>query len=117
MNGDAGPSVEFLRGKEAGEVLTRLADHDRHFGAINGSIDKLGDEVHALIVTLQRFSDAADARDAVTIATAKALAESELARRGVAERKWSKYQKIFAVFAALATVITVATALYAVIHK
>lgn len=110
-------SDDFQRGKEAGEVMSRLAGHDSHFAAINGSIDRLGDEVHQLNIKIQRFSDAAEAREKTTAATAEALAAADETRRAEAEHKWSGFQRFFAVIACLAAVITIASILYTTIGK
>jgi hypothetical protein len=99
---------DYERGIAEGQILSRLANHDEHFAAINGSIDRLGGEMHTLVLSLQKFTDAADSRDAVATASAKAVIDAETARRVAAEHKWSGFQKLFAVVAALAAAITIA---------
>jgi hypothetical protein len=109
-------SDAYRRGREEGEVLARLAGHDEHFSRINGSIEGFRAEMHALVVSLQRYSDAADARDVTAAATAKALAEAESARRQLAENRWSGFQRLFAAIAAVAALITIAGVVYTIAH-
>jgi hypothetical protein len=113
----AGELGDYERGIAEGQILSRLSNHDDHFAAINGSIDRLGGEMHTLVLTLQKYSDAADSRDAITAATAKAVIEAETARRVAAEHKWSGFQKLFAIVAALAAAITIAGVLVTLIAK
>jgi hypothetical protein len=110
-------SEDYKRGMAEGKIFSRLDTHDAHFFQINGSIDRLSNEVHVLVLGLQKFSDAADARDAISVAAVKSVAEAETARQVAAERKWSSIQKLFAVVAALAAVITVAGVIITLVAK
>lgn len=49
---------EYNRGHAAGSIAERLAGHDKHFAAINGSLERLAsqEEIHTL--KLQRIQDA-----------------------------------------------------------
>lgn len=54
----------YDRGVLAGEVAARLAGHDKHFSAINGSLEKISHTLeqfltkqNLMIVELQRLSD------------------------------------------------------------
>lgn len=62
----------FDRGHIAGEIATRLADHDRHFDEINGSIGRFADEMQRLRLEVQRLADQAVSRDATVLTTASA---------------------------------------------
>lgn len=100
----AGPS-EFDRGHEAGEIAgkidARLAGHDRHFLDINGSIAKVGAELHVINLTVQRLADQAIARDATAIALAAALKEAS-------EKRWSPFARLWLVVGAVAAVAGIA---------
>ena len=98
----------YERGHIAGEIAARLAGHDRHFAAINGSLADLAREMHGLTLAVQRLGDQAVSRDATVVTTAAALKDAEDARRAKSEQSWSPWQKIFAAVgasAALAAVI------------
>lgn len=99
------PGSAYDRGHIAGEIAARLANHDRHFAAINGSVEDLKDEMHALILAVQRLGDQAVAREATVLTTASALKESDQARRDKSDQSWSPWAKGFAVLAAVATAV------------
>ncbi len=105
------PIGDYDRGVAAGEIAARLAGHDQHFAAINGSIADVAREMHALTLAVQRLGDQAVSRDATVLTTAAALKDAEEARRSLGESRWTPYTKGFAVLAALATAITLFLAL------
>jgi hypothetical protein len=79
----------YERGEAAGQIGARLAGHDQHFAAINGSLAKLAGEMHELTLAVQRLGDQAVSRDATVITTAAALKDAEAARRDKSESSWS----------------------------
>lgn len=91
----ADDSSEYERGHLAGEVSARLAGHDAHFAAINGSIDRLGVAVEQLNTGIQR------------------LVERDLAR----DVRWTPLQKVIAsIGAALTAVASITGAIVVVAH-
>jgi len=103
----------YERGHLAGEIAARLAGHDRHFAAINGSLERIAATLTAQTLAIQQLADQAKA-DAVTrVATATALKDAEDARRDKGEQTWSPYSKVFAAIAALAA----ATVIYATLFR
>ena len=52
------PEEAYDRGELAGTIAARLANHDTHFAAINGSIADMVTEVHAQNLLLQELRDA-----------------------------------------------------------
>lgn len=111
------PSDEFERGRDAGTVAEKLAQHDRHFAAINGSIERLGHEMHQLNLALQALRAEARARDDTAVATAAALKEATETSRDLSERKWARFQKLFAVAAGLAACVTIISVIITLLHK
>jgi hypothetical protein len=101
----------FDRGHAAGAIAERLASHDRHFSAINGSLDRLANEMHTLTLAVQRLGDQAVSRDATVVTTAAALKDAEEARRQSSEHSWSPWARAFAAVAALATAVGLVLAL------
>jgi hypothetical protein len=95
---------DYDRGVTAGAIETRLAGHDKHFEALNGSLARVADELHGLKLAMQRLADQAVARDATVITTAAALKDADEARRRAADQRWSPWQKAFAVIATLGVV-------------
>jgi len=98
------------RGFAAGKIDARLAQHDLHFSQINGSIGKLADEIHNLVMVVQRLGDEAKSRDATEITTAAALKAAEDARRDKSEQSWTPLQRVTAVLVALAALVAVLVA-------
>lgn len=97
----------YDRGVLAGEINARLAGHDAHFAAINGSMAKMAAEMHNLTLAVQRLGDQAVSRDATVLTTAAALKDAEDARRSKTEASWSPWQKLFAVLGAAAALAAV----------
>jgi DNA anti-recombination protein RmuC len=107
---------DYERGHLAGEIAARLADHDRHFEKINGSMERVATELHALNLNVQSLADQAKA-DAVTrVATAQALKDAEEARRNKDEQAWSPITRLFAVIAAIGVVAGMALTAYIAFH-
>ena len=102
----------YDRGHVAGEIAARLADHDRHFAAINGSMGRLADEMHALVLGVQRLGDAADADRATVKTTATALKDADDARRDSTDQRWSPKAKLIAAVAAVAAAIEALVLIY-----
>ncbi len=100
----AGEDGAYDRGVAAGEIAARLAGHDKHFAAINGSLADVAREMHALTLAVQRLGDQAVSRDATVVTTAAALKDAEDARRSKSETSWSPFARGIAVVATLATV-------------
>lgn len=92
---------EYDRGHVAGGIDARLATHDRHFAAINGSVDRMGTELAGVKLALQRLADAADADRRTVVSTAQALKEAEDTRRAAGSDRWSPWQKLAVLIGAL----------------
>ena len=101
---------EFDRGHAAGGIEARLAGHDKHFAAINGSLGDIAKELNKMTLAVQRLGDQADANAKTVVSTASALKAAEDARRAKAVQAWSPVQKILAVIAAVATVTSLVLA-------
>jgi hypothetical protein len=95
----------YDRGHAAGEIAARLAGHDQHFTAINGSLADFAREMHDLTLAVQRLSDQAVSRDATVIATAAALKDAEDARRDRSERSWSPLARFSLAIAAVGALV------------
>lgn len=109
------PDDAYDRGHIAGEIAARLAGHDKHFAAINGSLADIAREMHANTLAVQRLGDQAVARDATVITTAKALKDADDARRAKAEWSWMPFARLIAVVGGLAAVVVVVT--FLLVHK
>lgn len=104
---------DYQRGVDAGIIETRLAGHDKHFAAINGSLARLADEMHELTLAVQRLGDQAVSRDATVITTAAALKDAEEARRTKSEQSWTPFARLAVVISALVALIGIVLAIYA----
>ena len=100
-------NADYDAGHLAGRVDARLADHDKHFAAINGSLGDIAREMHQLTLAVQRLGDQAISRDATVVTTAAALKDAEEARRGKAEQSWSPWAKTLAALGGLAALVGV----------
>jgi len=105
------PQDAYNRGVDAGVIDTRLAGHDKHFTAINGSLADMAREMHELTLAVQRLGDGAVARDATVITTAAALKDAEAARRDKSEQSWTPLARATVL---ISTVVTVAALILAV---
>jgi hypothetical protein len=106
------PDDAYERGHVAGEIAARLADHDRHFAKINGSIADMTTEMHEVALGLQRLVDAMDSDRKTVVTTAAALKDAEAARRDKTEHAWSPLARVLAVIGSLATVASLSLAWY-----
>ena len=92
---------EYDRGVLAGIIEQRLAGHDKHFEAINGSLARIATELGALTLSVQRLADQAVSRDATVKTTAEALEKARMAQKDIADQRWSPWQKGLAVLGGL----------------
>jgi hypothetical protein len=106
----------YDRGVAAGQILERLAGHDRHFADINGHLATLAIEAHSQTLQLQRLADAAEADRQTTIKTAAALKEAEEARRDQSTTRWTPFARLIAVLGAAGAAISTITYLLATRH-
>jgi hypothetical protein len=104
MSEQQGNRDAYDAGHLAGRIDARLADHDRHFAAINGSVARVGDELADMRVQLQRLADSADADRRTVVTTAAALKDAEDARRAVGSDRWSPWQRIAVIVGALTAI-------------
>jgi len=102
---------EFDRGHTAGEISARLAGHDQHFAQINGSIARLADEMHQMVLAVQQLSIEATAREATVVTTAAALKTADDARRNADKASWSPLARFLAAIAGAAALASVVIAL------
>jgi hypothetical protein len=112
MPGTPGEQAAFIRGETAGNISARLADHDRHFEAINGSIRKLANGVEELNLSVQRIFDVIQSNEKKIIATADALKEAEEARRDNIELRWSPFAKIMTVVGSVLALFSLGLGVY-----
>ncbi len=130
----ADETTEYDRGKTAGEIAARLADHDKHFAKINGSMREVANELHdlkltqqgglaeltakvesklaELVLAVQQLRDQAKADQKTVVTTAAALKSAEDARRDKTEQTWSPVTKLIAVLGAVAGTVLMAVSLY-----
>ncbi len=108
---------EYQRGVTAGGVETRLANHDKHFARINGSLEDMVRQLEALVLAVQRLGDQAVSRDATVITTASALKDAEEARRTTAEQQWSPKAKMLTVVGTLIALAGLFVAVLVVINR
>jgi hypothetical protein len=95
----------YDRGVAAGQILERLSGHDQHFAQINGSMGRIADEMHELVLQVQRLGDSANADRSTVRATAAALKEADEARRQQGVRRWSPFQRVMVAVGATAALL------------
>lgn len=124
MNASETPSEAYDRGTVAGKIDARLAGHDKHFARINGSLERIANEMHELRLAMQalaaqtnardqRLEDQAISRDATVLTTAAALKDAETARRDKSESNWTPLARVAVAVSAIAAVIGIVLAVYA----
>jgi hypothetical protein len=106
------PSQAHDRGFESGSIAERLAHHDKHFAAINGSIDRGNQELAKIQLTLQSIMDQAKSDAATRITTAAALKEAEDQRRNNDTARWTPLSRALVLLSIIATIITIVFTLY-----
>ena len=99
------PFGEYDRGVVAGQIDQRLAQHDKHFEQINGSLGDVARELHVMGLAVQRLADQAESRDATVIKTAAALKDAEDARRAQGETRWTPFTRVIALVGAIAGLV------------
>jgi anti-sigma-K factor RskA len=107
---------DYARGVIAGEINARLAQHDKHFADLNGSVDRMERGVADLVLKFSKMADGMTSRDEKAIATALALKEAEDRRRAQADQKWSVWQKVFASLSGFAAVGTCVAVILTLLH-
>jgi len=109
----------FERGKRVGQVDAALSDHDERLDKINGSMERLADEMSGVKLAVQRLGD--DARSAATtvLATAQALkeerdatAEALKAATERSDRRWTPAMRLAAFMGSLAAFMTGTVTIY-----
>jgi hypothetical protein len=105
---------EYERGVSAGEVLARLAGHDRHLASINGSLVKVAENgidqnkaINTLALAVQRLADEFAASQRTLVITAQALEDARKARRDQSAQTWSPVAKVFTTLGALAVIVQI----------
>jgi hypothetical protein len=103
---------EYERGVAAGQVLSRLDSHDQHLSKINGSMDRVADELNKLnklnvelLLAVQRLGDAANSDRATVITTATALEKAEAARRDKSVSRWTPVERLIGIAFAVVALI------------
>lgn len=98
---------DYDRGVAAGEIAQRLAGHDEHLAKINGSMDRVADELRELRLQVQRLGDAMTSDRATVLTTAAALKDADDARRDKNTQHWTPFQRGIAVIGAIGVVATI----------
>ena len=88
----------YDRGHTAGEISARLAGHDKHFAAINGSLLDITRELKGLNLGNQKLLDQIAADRATAIALAEAL-------KSASHRSWTPWLRAISVFGALGVAV------------
>lgn len=109
--------AEYKRGREAGEIAARLAQHDQHFANINGSIGKLAGKMEDMTTAIQALADSQASRDLIAASVAAALVKEQESRKMRQEQRWTWPVRMAAVFTVLAAAATVTGVLFSVFRK
>jgi len=80
---------EYERGHKAGGTDERLAGHDKHFAAINGSLADLVKEIQTMNLSIQRLQDTMEAK------------------RQLGTQVWNGWQRAFAVISAAGVLVAI----------
>lgn len=109
-------SETYARGVAEGQILERLAGHDDHFRQINGSMARVADEMHQLVLQVQRLGDAAESDRQTVVKTAAALKEASAARQDTSEQRWSPMLRLFAAVSAVAALLSALTVVFVLLR-
>lgn len=100
-----------VAGQVAGEISARLANHDKHFTAINGSLDRIATELAAMNLTLQRIDGQRSSDRTGAETTAHALRTANDDRYGRVTRLWTPWARAITAITAVVGLVTVAVLL------
>jgi hypothetical protein len=117
----------FDRGVAAGEIAARLANHDAHFAAINGSIDRSASELRDLRLAVQRLTDATTGAAEAARATAQALKESDETRRvalqdaatqarSSSESRWQPLNRFSLIISGVVGIVGITAFILSIVH-
>jgi hypothetical protein len=98
---------------EHGKIDQRLAGHDKHLSQINGSLEKVADNLAKLNLGIQQLIDSAAADRATVVTTAKALKDADDVRRDRGDARWTPVQRLAAILGGMAAAVGV---LYEILH-
>lgn len=90
---------------ERGRLAERVNEHDRRLDKINGSMDRVADELAQLRLSIQSIVDADIARDDRTVSTAKALSDAS-------ERLWTPWMRLGALAVAVSTIFAMGVSIF-----
>jgi hypothetical protein len=93
--------VSYDRGRIDGEVRARLGSHDTEIAAIKRALTTVTQDIGSLVLATQHLNEAAQAEREKVVATAKALAEAESARRDKDKARWTPIERFTAVIASV----------------
>jgi hypothetical protein len=84
---------------------------------INGSLEKIANELRDLNLAMQRLGDQAVSRDDALITTAAALKDAEAIRRRRVEQHWSPLTRVSVALSAVAAAAAIWFAIYSALHQ
>jgi len=108
--------TEYERGVAAGQVLSRLDSHDQHLNKINGSMERVADELKLLNLNVQHMADAAEADRAKAVVVAEALEKEAAKRDKLNARRWTPVDRIIGIVFALVALASLAAWLIVHFH-
>ena len=100
---------EFDRGVAAGQIDQRLAEHDKHFSRINGSIADVASELHQVSLSIQRLGDQALSRDEAARLVSQALKDSTEQAAQIANKRWAPWARTLALITGVVGLLSIAT--------
>jgi hypothetical protein len=96
-------SGAYDRGHLAGEIAARLTNHDKHFSTINGSLERIAQELTVLRLAVQQQNDRSVADRDTAVALAQALREASA-------RSWSPWAKFFTILGVVVMIVATVAA-------
>lgn len=118
-------------GKQEGIVEQKLAEYGSHLEKINGSQERIADELRGMNIRLenltldnQSLADAAKANERTALALAAALKDADEARRNAdiqerskSEEKWSPLTRISVALGIIVSLFIIGGGLYAIFKQ
>lgn len=105
MPEDAASKAAYASGVEAGVILQRLQEHDRHFAKINGSMERIADQMGRMNSNLEKLNLQVISDAATRVTTAAAVKEYDEARRQQSVSTWTPLTRVLAVVGAIVGVV------------
>jgi predicted nucleic acid-binding protein len=110
---ESADEIAYKRGQQDAVV----AEHTKHLDKINGTLERVSDQLTKLFEAMLRAAEQSAARDAVAVATAQTVKDTRQASIDHKTEEWKPWQKFMAVVAGLIGLAAFAILVYSTFFR